>query len=565
MCNQDNIEVKINKVLGEGANGTVYQVNLFEKLVQKELAMKVIRRQDKQSLNVSQQDLNEFEVLMDIENPYVNKIIHFYTQFDQETKKKELVILQPQAIMSLDQFIEKNYKSESMPENQAIEFIAQIAIGLKSLHDKTINHRGLNSKNVLVFENKNRTPLNDSEYILKISDHGCTKIIENNMDINTKKNQTNYSFQTYSPYVDIIELFFTAYSMLNIKFEDFLDRKCKDTYSYKFLDFLHQMYSKGLKRKLTIEEIIENPIIQKSQTYINCLLNGILPIPTQLMEKGMMMIDIFQQIQETMKKQEQKLTDDLFEDYSEEKLMKRLKKPLLHSVPEIGRILFKMKQIKSKFTSQDQRQVQLEKAFCSNYMQELMKEYNGPIDEDKILKNSLELKRRVDINGSIFVGYYKENQKYYGRLYEQESIKEGYFANNVLDGEGCQFDIHDDTENYYFEGKFVKGKRQGQGTMLMSSRAMYCGEFLNDQRQGEGTYYHKNGNKFTGQFEENKENGKGLLEFEKGGNEEGNWKNGLKHGIITRVYKNGEKLKIYYDKGKEISREKNGQLKIKTV
>eukprot|EP00347_Sterkiella_histriomuscorum_P005756 403355389 len=460
----DNIEVQINKVIGEGKNGTVYSVNLNEKLVQKELAMKVIRRYDKISLKVTQADLIELEILKDIENPYVNKIIDYYIQQNEQTQQKELVILQPKAIWNLEQYTQSMLaKSERMPENQAIEFLAQIAIGLKAIHDKNINHRNLSEKNVLLFSNENRTTLNDSEYIFKISDQGCTKIIENNMDEISQKNQFNYNYQTYSPFVDIFEYFATVFSV-------------------------------------------------------------------------------------SIEAQEEKFADDLEKHYPQKLLEKRFLRSLQHNVPEIGRIFFKMRQIESRFYY-NKRQFQYEKVIESQQMESFLKKQKGNL-------TNLKFTREPQKNGNIFVGFLKDDKKYYGRIYEQDTIKEGYFVYGILDGKGCQFDIHDKNENYYYDGEFVMGKYHGKGCMIMSRGIMYHGDFFNGQRQGAGKYYYENGNIYHGQFKNNKEDGSGILEFPNGGHEKGNWRHGYKYGIFERTYANGKQMMVKYNMGNEMSRVK---------
>jgi len=60
-----------------------------------------------------------------------------------------------------------------------------------------------------------------------------------------------------------------------------------------------------------------------------------------------------------------------------------------------------------------------------------------------------------------------------------------------------------------YEGEFVNGKRNGQGTMTWSSGDRYTGGWDNDKRQGQGTYTWSNGESYTGGWDNDLQTGVG--------------------------------------------------------
>ena len=49
-----------------------------------------------------------------------------------------------------------------------------------------------------------------------------------------------------------------------------------------------------------------------------------------------------------------------------------------------------------------------------------------------------------------------------------------------------------------YEGEFVKGKRQGEGTYIFSDGEKYSGQWFQDQQHGRGVFTFKNGNVYDG-------------------------------------------------------------------
>lgn len=84
-------------------------------------------------------------------------------------------------------------------------------------------------------------------------------------------------------------------------------------------------------------------------------------------------------------------------------------------------------------------------------------------------------------------------------------------------------------ESGYFNGAKL---RHGLGVMIYQSGRIYEGFWFKDKRHGKGYEKYKNGDIFLGEFKDGKPEGKGRrLWIEKGETYEGEWSDGLMHGI----------------------------------
>eukprot|EP00347_Sterkiella_histriomuscorum_P004591 403359881 len=391
----DKFEFRIERELGSGAFGTVYSIDLYTR-VQEKVAMKVIR-----------------------------------------IWAGELVLLQPLAMCDLQQFLEKNYPEGRMPEKLAIEFLAQLAIGIKAMHDNKVIHRDLNPKNILVFENDKFTTLNNQQHILRISDFGCSKILKlDEEEARTRVGKVNYmppeqnSDNGYNATVDVYALGLTVFQMITGKVIDagiISSRKLElQCYSPEFINFLYKLCSLDHEKRPSIDEVIDHPIIQKSQTFLNCLLDGIIPMNRTKIDRA---IDSFKLLQKEFETQEQ------FIDYLQKKLpisllKKRIKRPLKTTLPEIGKMFHLIKKVQAEFKEQKKQwQTQYQLAFGNTEKQYLIEKYQSD-EKNQNLESIRELKEcqfqiEVEADGDIFVGFYKKeiNQgldathaQFYGRV-----------------------------------------------------------------------------------------------------------------------------------------------------
>eukprot|EP00347_Sterkiella_histriomuscorum_P022952 403336521 len=571
-----DLDVKIYTALGTGAFGTVYLVDLYKRVKEK-VAMKVVRKECRGVYQqIDQKDLVEIEIMNQISNPYLNKLIDYYFQVDKDSQQEELVLLQPLAMCDMQQFLQKNYPDGGMPEKQAIEFLAQLAIGVKAMHDNKVIHRDLNPKNILVFKNENYTSLNNQEYILRISDFGCSRILQiNEEEARTRVGKENYmpseqnSGTGYNANVDVYALGVTVFQMITGKVINAgiisskkIDLQC---YSPEFIDFLYKLCSLDHEKRPSIDEVINDPIIQKSQTFLNCLLDGIIPMNSTKIERA---IDGFKLLQKEYEAQEQ-FIDDLQKKFPISALQERIKRPLKNTLPEIGKMFHLMNKVQKQFKDQDDLwQAQYQLAFGNNEQQYLMEKYLNDVNNQNLESlrelKECKFKKEVDENGDIFVGFYKQEcmqgqdtiySKYYGRFYEQNWITEGYLTNGKFNGDTSENGINTYGNNYYYDGDYVDGLYNGYGVYIFSSGAMFCGEYKNGNRHGLGTYYYNDGDSYEGQWMNSCYHGEGVFKYTNGDILKGTWKDDKYHGEFIKTYASGKQEKITYDMGKEISRE----------
>lgn len=81
-----------------------------------------------------------------------------------------------------------------------------------------------------------------------------------------------------------------------------------------------------------------------------------------------------------------------------------------------------------------------------------------------------------------------------------------------------------------YEGEWLKGKREGKGTMKWADGAHYDGEWKEDRFHGQGCLVHSGGDVYVGAWENDMANGFGIYTHKDGGKYEGMWLNDLKHG-----------------------------------
>eukprot|EP00347_Sterkiella_histriomuscorum_P005184 403357574 len=579
-----NIEVLIGPVKAEGAFSTVYTADLFTR-TQEKIVMKVIRTEKKGEFQeINQYNLTEIEIMSQIDNPYINKLIDYYFQEDQDTQQEELVLLQPLAVCDLNQFLEENYPEGKMPQKLVIEFLAQLAIGIKAIHDNKVIHRNINPQNILVFKNDKKTALNDQEYILKITDFGCSRILEpheyQSMIQGVSKisymapEQLNNSEEGYNSSVDIYSLGLTVFKMLTGKVLNAVEQPSKnfkaDYYSPEFIDLLYQLCSIDYKDRPTVDQIIDNPIIQKSQTFIYCLLNGILSMTSSKIDKAIDYLrnlqkycDIISLQQKQFDEAQEKFIFDLQEKFPSEVLQQRLKKPLKNSIHEIGRVFYQMNRVRTEFEHEENKwEAQYEKALGNNGKQYFINKYKCELNnQDSAIQQLSVLEkctynREVEDNGNIFVGLYKDGQRFYGRYYEHCEIQEGHLKDGMFQDEKCQYGIDSSDLNWYYDGNCINDIFNGYGVQIWNDGDMFCGEFKNAHRHGQGTFYWNDGEVYEGQWMNHKQHGKGVWKYVSGNTAKGTWKDGFQHGECVKIYASGKERKKMFDMGKKVKQKK---------
>eukprot|EP00347_Sterkiella_histriomuscorum_P019925 403339778 len=580
---------------GKGAFGRVYKGHIIKR-TKEEIAMKIIPRSE--DGKEDQYNLIEIEIMSQIDNPFINKLMYYYFQKDESSNQEELVLLQPLAMSDLNQFLDDKYPKGGMRENQAIEFFAQLAIGINAIHEKKVIHRDLNPWNILVFKNDKKSILNDNqEFILKITDFGCSKILQPHEYKALSKvgkigyfapEQVNNSGQGYNSSVDIFALGLTVFKMLTGEVPnagDISKRSIKVDYcSSEFIELLYQLCSLDSKDRPTIDQIIKNPIVQKSSTYKSYMRDYVLPIDKSKIETATMtefdqdiaqitefeieikplnklqtetstlfgsqdlqqklelqqmnFVDHQQKFKADQKKYEadlqQKLQDQNFEikllqNYQDDLQQKfppqimeqRLKIPLKNSLPEIGRVLYQMDRVRQVFKANESEwPAQFEFAIGNNDEQYFIDKYSSSQQNQSI--DQLRILRLCQFKRQV-----EANGNIFVGLYNEGSRFYGryYQKDRIIEGH---------LANGWFHGE------SQYGINAQGDNCYYDGEYVDGSAYRYGVMIMSDGDMYCGEYKNGKRHGLGTYYQSNGNSYEGQWMNGYKHGEGVMKYANGD-------------------------
>lgn len=102
-----------------------------------------------------------------------------------------------------------------------------------------------------------------------------------------------------------------------------------------------------------------------------------------------------------------------------------------------------------------------------------------------------------------------------------------------------------------YEGSFVNGTRDGQGSLHFADGSYYYGEWKSDLMHGQGLRRFQNGNTYKGAYQNGKRQGKnGKFEFTNGDTYIGEFYDNKFHGRGTFTYRNGVTFEGNFCEGK---------------
>eukprot|EP00347_Sterkiella_histriomuscorum_P003309 403364778 len=544
--------IKVKKVIEETEKVQVYLVDIkISGQIKENVIMKVIRSQEcGENAKINQSILNQIEQLMRIPNTYLNHIFTIYFQLNKDTNQKEFVILQQSPICDLQQFLDENYADKKMPEKLALEYFTQLTIGLKKLHDHAIIHENFNPKFIYYCQNNFKTGINTQENVLKIYNFTSSKIFgDEHKHSSLSEDQDEARINRAR---EIYDLGLIAFQMITGKRPSHKDIQQKNLdlqcYSQEFIDLLYQLCSDDLDVRPKINKILENLIIQNTQAFFDSLLYDMLP-NVELKIEGP--IDCLKNEQE-YDEAEQEFIDSFIQMLPQDVVQERANRPLMRSIPEIARIFYIMNEVQTKFKANPKEWANKYKITIGNSdFQYLLDKYHSHLKQ--------QINQKVDINYSLFrvkywngcpfIGFFKDNQDFYGIYHDQLSIREGYVQNGKFHGKGCIFGMDSSGDYYYKDGTFNKGVLEGQGIQIWSEGDMYCGNFKKGRRTGQGTLYKENGDIYEGNFVQGYFHGKGIYKQANGDVEQGIWVYDKENGKFIKTFRDGEKMKITFELG----------------
>ncbi len=155
---------KFIKMLGKGSYGTVYLAKNESNLnIDEYVAIKKFFINDKNSYKSYK---NELKILKKIKSKYLIKIFDYYRD-----SQYMYIVMEYAPEGDLEDYIRRKYNRGMKINNNFIDTVLyQINEGLSTLHKEKIIHRDIKTSNILVF----------NENLVKITDFGVSKILENN-------------------------------------------------------------------------------------------------------------------------------------------------------------------------------------------------------------------------------------------------------------------------------------------------------------------------------------------------------------------------------------------------
>jgi hypothetical protein len=102
-----------------------------------------------------------------------------------------------------------------------------------------------------------------------------------------------------------------------------------------------------------------------------------------------------------------------------------------------------------------------------------------------------------------------------------------------------------------YEGQYLNGEFNGQGTFSWADGSKYIGGFKNGKEYGQGTFtFLPSGNKYVGEVKDGKLHGQGTFTWAYGSKYVGEFKDGKKHGQGTWTVEDGTVYKGIWENDK---------------
>ncbi|KAM3128106.1 hypothetical protein pb186bvf_019807 [Paramecium bursaria] len=257
----------IIRLIGQGCMGRVYQVlKQSRSYALKEIAKSTLQNNDVES------DFNREVSILKLlkDNPNIVQLAqHFHNQ------EFYYLVFEYCNNESLQKYIQS--KGGNLSEDQAIYFFAQILNGFQAMHEKNIIHGDISIKNILIH----------NEMIVKISDFGCSKVLEERFTRTQRGtigtiapeivNEEPYSYQA-----DVFSIGSVVYFMIFGKYP-FSGKTTKEyernlkknqlefdpqiPISEELRKLLIRMLEKDQYKRITFTEIYQNPLIQHKNIF----------------------------------------------------------------------------------------------------------------------------------------------------------------------------------------------------------------------------------------------------------------------------------------------------------
>jgi len=147
---------EIVKILGKGGMGMVYQA--FDRMLEEDVAIKVLRRDLTGTPEMAQRFRSEIKLARRISHPNVCRI-HEYGE-DGGLSYISMALLEGRDVAEL-----VDEHPQGLPREEALEIAIQVARGLQAIHDEGVIHRDLKTPNIM----------RDAKGVVRLMDFGIAK------------------------------------------------------------------------------------------------------------------------------------------------------------------------------------------------------------------------------------------------------------------------------------------------------------------------------------------------------------------------------------------------------
>ena len=258
------------KELSKGSYGIAYLVK--RSIKEDHVVVKSIIL-DGLSDNEKKDTFKEAKILMSLKH---HNIIKFIEVFKQSKPKSTLNIVMEYANGGdlFSKIREQQLKNKLFSETQILDWLTQICLGLKYIHNNKILHRDIKSKNIFLTKNG----------LVKIGDFGISKCLSSSVEVAKTFIGTPYylspeivSNQPYSYKSDVWSLGVLLYELCTLKLPfdgvslnklsanilNGIYEPVNKIYSIELRDLVKELLNPSVNKRPFVEEILKKPLIRK--------------------------------------------------------------------------------------------------------------------------------------------------------------------------------------------------------------------------------------------------------------------------------------------------------------
>lgn len=273
----DEIFKKIKKIGKSNSNFHCYLIRSTKSF--EEYAYKIINISDSNN-ELSKKIMNDIEILKNLNHP---NIILLKNAYFSDNKKYLYVFTEYADDGDLQMKLDEHQKNnKNFEEDTLLDWLMQICLALKYIHNENILHRDIKPSNIFLMKQK----------IIKLGDFGVAKSLTSSLKYTKtmvatpqylapeiiKKEGYSFKADIFSLGVTFFQLIYLAYPFEGVTDEEIqknisegITKKISTSYKYdkKFLELINDMMANRPDERPSAEEILEKGIIK---TRMECYL-----------------------------------------------------------------------------------------------------------------------------------------------------------------------------------------------------------------------------------------------------------------------------------------------------